>query len=152
MASSLAQLVQSNRVKSDTTTDAGKGLFAAAHIQLDHAILEVYHPTILALDTPRLKDTCYSCLLFTEKSGPLKRNEPEQDKTLKACTGCSVVRYCNTVYDSDQFRVFSFDRTSTWVGRTDHIYRNARRARGRIIINSNAKHLQNFDQTSCLIM
>src|SRR5436305_13659238 len=90
------QVVQDN-VISQSTSGAGHGLFAARQIELNNVILSVAQPLMVALDTPRLKDTCYHCFLFLEKSGSIKRNDKTQAKTLKACTGCNVARYCDKV-------------------------------------------------------
>ena len=96
MATHLQQIAKTN-VHSRSTAEAGNGLFATRQIELNNTILSVAQPLMVALDTPRLKDTCYHCFLFIEKSGSIKRNDNTKTKTLKACTGCTVVRYCDKV-------------------------------------------------------
>lgn len=91
------QHIEKSNVTSKPTAESGNGLFATKQIKLENSILSVDRPLMLALDTPRLKDTCYHCLMFMEKSGELKRADQSQAKTLKACAGCSVVRYCDKV-------------------------------------------------------
>jgi hypothetical protein len=93
----MAQQIERINVVSKSTPAAGTSLFAARQIKLNEAILSVNQPLMLALDTPRLNDTCYCCLLFLERSGWIKRNDKTETKTLKACTGCKVVRYCDKV-------------------------------------------------------
>jgi hypothetical protein len=93
----MAQQVERVKVVPKSTSEAGTGLFAARQIKLNEAILSVDQPLMLALDTPRLNDTCYCCLLFLERSGSIKRNDKAETKTLKACTGCKIVRYCDKV-------------------------------------------------------
>jgi hypothetical protein len=90
------QVIQTN-VVSKSTPRAGTGLFAARQIKLNEVILSVNQPLMLALDTARLNDTCYCCLLFREKPGSIKRIDKAETKTLKACTGCKIVRYCDKV-------------------------------------------------------
>ena len=96
MAAYHQQVVKGN-VLSRSTKDAGNGLFAARRIELNNVILSVAQPLMVALDTPRLKDTCYQCFLFLEKSDSIKRYDKAQMKTLKTCTGCNVARYCDKV-------------------------------------------------------
>jgi hypothetical protein len=91
------QHIDKSNVSSRSTTEAGNGLFATRQIKLRDTVLSVNQPLMLALDTPRLKDTCYYCLVFMEKSGQIKRSDKTQAKTLKACKGCNVVRYCDKV-------------------------------------------------------
>jgi hypothetical protein len=93
----MAQQIERINVVLKSTPEAGTGLFAARQIKLSEAILSVDQPLMLALDTPRLNDTCYYCLLFLERPGSIGRNDKAETKTLKACTGCKVVRYCDKV-------------------------------------------------------
>ena len=92
-----SQHIEGGNVTSKPTAEAGNGLFATKQIKLKHSILSVDKPLMLALDTPRLKDTCYHCLAFIGKLGELKHTDHSKAKTLKACAGCSVVRYCDKV-------------------------------------------------------
>jgi hypothetical protein len=93
----MAQQIERTNVVLKSTPEAGAGLFAAGQIKLDEVILTVNQPLMLALDTSRLNDTCYYCLLFLERSSSIKRNDKVETKTLRACTGCKIVRYCDKV-------------------------------------------------------
>jgi hypothetical protein len=93
------QHIEKGNVMCKSTTEAGNGLFATRQIKLKNTILSVNQPLMLALDTPRLKDTCYCCLAYIDKSGQIKRDDKSKAKTLKACTGCHTVRYCDKVCD-----------------------------------------------------
>ncbi len=93
----LPQFVQRKYVTSKPTPEAGNGLFAVASIALSEPILEIRRPLTQALDTARLKDTCYHCLKLAEKGSVMKDDEKGQGKILRACTGCGIVRYCNKV-------------------------------------------------------
>jgi hypothetical protein len=97
MMAGFSQHIEKSNVMAKSTTEAGNGLFATRQIKLNNTVLSVGQPLMLALDTPRLNDTCYCCHLFMEKSAQMKRDGKIKAKTLKACTGCTVVRYCDKV-------------------------------------------------------
>ena len=74
----------------------GTGLKASNPISAGKCIDSVAQPLIVALDTPRLKDTCYYCYEMKQRSnvasgGDVTQTEGEQ---LKACSGCHIVKYC----------------------------------------------------------
>jgi hypothetical protein len=98
------QHIEDGNVMCKSTTDAGNGLFATRQIKLKNTILSVNQPLMLALDTPRLKDTCYCCLTYMDKSGQIRHGDESQTKALKACTGCHTVRYCDKVCEYPDFR------------------------------------------------
>lgn len=91
------QHIESDNVVAKPTTDAGNGLFATRQIKLNNPVLSVDQPFMFALDTPRLKDTCYGCYVSLDKSARLKYDDRAKVKTLRACTGCRVARYCDKV-------------------------------------------------------
>lgn len=96
----LRQLVHKIAVETKPTPYAGNGLFATELFPLSTVIIDVLRPLVQALDTPRLKDTCYHCLLFLGKGGENQSYEADQKKTLRACTGCGTVKYCDKVATS----------------------------------------------------
>ena len=71
------------------TAAAGTGLFASEAIPPGVEILQIERPLIYVLDSPHLKDTCSECSL----SLPEKDHAPNS-KSLKACHGCKITRYC----------------------------------------------------------
>jgi Pyruvate/2-oxoacid:ferredoxin oxidoreductase delta subunit len=81
------------------TPKAGTGVFAANDIGPGELIFRVDRPLVSALDSPHLKDTCYSCYLWVPENQ--SEDEGEYDGVgmlkLKACTGCRIARYCGQV-------------------------------------------------------
>lgn len=92
------------------TPNAGVGVFAANEIGPGELIFRVDRPLVSALDSPHLKDTCYSCYSWVPENQ--RDDEEEEDGTgvvkLKACTGCRIARYCGKV----GFRAWSTTSTS----------------------------------------
>ena len=76
---------------------AGNGLFSKVQIGLTDEIYHVEAPFVTSLDTARLKDTCYNCMLFFKGARAVGRDERETDKTLRGCSGCKVAKYCGLV-------------------------------------------------------
>ena len=73
------------------TAAAGTGLFASEAIPPGVEILQIERPLVYVLDSPHLKDTCSECSLsLPEKS----RDHAPHGKSLKACHGCKITRYC----------------------------------------------------------
>lgn len=70
----------------------GRGLFASSDFRPGDDILHIQSPYVAVLDTPRLADTCSGC--FGKRQ--LEANA-DNKAVLKACTGCQVVKYCDTV-------------------------------------------------------
>ena len=76
---------------SQETAAAGTGLFASEAIPPGVEILQIERPLVYVLDSPHLKDTCSECSLsLPEKS----RDHAPHSKSLKACHGCKITRYC----------------------------------------------------------
>ena len=67
----------------------GRGLFASNTIKIGEDVLHITSPFVAVLDTPRLSDTCSGCF----GSKPVHHGG-----SLKNCTGCKVVKYCDKVY------------------------------------------------------
>ena len=73
------------------TAAAGTGLFASEAIPPGVEILQIERPLVYVLDSPHLKDTCSECSLsLPEKS----HDRAPHSKSLKACHGCKIARYC----------------------------------------------------------
>ncbi|PWY74583.1 SET and MYND domain protein [Aspergillus sclerotioniger CBS 115572] len=65
----------------------GRGLFASTDIAVGENVLDIPIPFVAVLDTQRLEDTCSGCFG--------QRQLENEEITLKACTGCQVVKYCD---------------------------------------------------------
>jgi len=119
------------------TPKAGTGVFAANDIGPGELIFRVDRPLVSALDSPHLKDTCYSCYLWVPENQ--SEDEGEYDGVgmlkLKACTGCRIARYCgqvsfgawstaNTTYSSwfRSFQVLFCVKHLSWIIITCIIY------------------------------
>ncbi|PGH37008.1 hypothetical protein GX50_00244 [[Emmonsia] crescens] len=70
------------------TPDKGLGLFATSQIRPGDNVFAIAANFATVLDTARLNDTCSNC--FTTIG-----DEVKPELTLKACTGCHVVKYCD---------------------------------------------------------
>lgn len=75
----------------------GRGLLANRDISQDEDVISIRTPLVIALDIPRLKDTCYACLGYKESCQKTEENNWGHDLNLQICTGCHVVRYCSKV-------------------------------------------------------
>lgn len=67
----------------------GQGLFATKAIPAGGDVLNIKTPFVAVLDTERLGDTCSGCFGRRYFGG--------DDVSLRACTGCRVLRYCDRV-------------------------------------------------------
>ncbi|RAL03410.1 S-adenosylmethionine-dependent methyltransferase [Aspergillus ibericus CBS 121593] len=65
----------------------GRGLFALTDIAVGENVLDIPIPFVAVLNTDRLEDTCSGCFG--------QRQLEDEKITLKACTGCQVVKYCD---------------------------------------------------------
>ncbi|KAH8432153.1 S-adenosylmethionine-dependent methyltransferase [Aspergillus melleus] len=74
----------------------GKGLFASTNLKTGEDVLSIQNPFVAVLETPRLDDTCSGCFG--------KRQLENADATLKACTGCQVVEYCDRTCQSKDWK------------------------------------------------
>lgn len=91
----------SNLIKVSKVHQKGYGVVATKDISAASQICSITRPLLVALDTPRLKDTCYACFQQAKDKHELafkqNRTTDGEEKSLKVCTGCRVVRFCDTV-------------------------------------------------------
>lgn len=87
----------SNNVYSKKTEHAGNGLFTSEDIAAGELILEIDRPFLAVLDTPRLNDACSNCFVWVPAGGTAVDGDDRENVTLRACTGCKVVKYCGKV-------------------------------------------------------
>ncbi|CAG8890936.1 unnamed protein product [Penicillium egyptiacum] len=73
----------------------GNGLFATTDINPGEDVLHIKTPFVAVLDSPRLEDTCAGCF---------GKRQVETGNELKACTGCRVVKYCDRVCQSKDWK------------------------------------------------
>ena len=81
-------------------TEKGKeGLYASFTRSKSLFISTAKRPLMMALDTPRLSDTCYYChKLPTQFEGlPVVGKSGESREKLRPCSECGIVRFCSTV-------------------------------------------------------
>ena len=76
----------------EPTPNRGTGLFTRTPHNVGDNIILVWEPLVAVLDTPRLEDTCSKC--FGSRSA---NTLTEEKVSLKACTGCRTVKYCDKV-------------------------------------------------------
>lgn len=81
----------------------GSGLFTNLAIQPGSEILNVDRPLVSVLNSGHLKTACTNCFLWMPDNG-VDGNAVVQtetgiadEKKLKACQGCKIVRYCSKV-------------------------------------------------------
>lgn len=89
--------VELNLTEQKQVDGADRGLYAKRDILARERIISIQRPLIISLDTPRLKDTCYCCLGYTETGPEYDPHHWKADNRLQICTGCHVVRYCSKV-------------------------------------------------------
>lgn len=77
----------------------GSGCFTSKEIPSGQLIFDIERPFIVTLDSARLIDTCERCLINAQ-------GNDESGSSLKACTGCNVVRYCSKVCLSTRYFLF----------------------------------------------
>lgn len=93
MSDSTSQLsIQTKTTPGSAPNGQGRGLFASSHFRPGDDVLHIQSPFVAVLDTQRLADTCSGC--FGKRQ--LEAN-PDNKIVLKACAGCQVVKYCDTV-------------------------------------------------------
>ncbi|KAA6409700.1 MAG: hypothetical protein FRX48_06312 [Lasallia pustulata] len=90
----------SNNVYSKKTEHAGNGLFTSEDIAAGELILEIDRPFLAVLDTPRLNDACSNCFVWVPAGGTAVDGDDRENVTLRACTGCKVVKYCGKTCQS----------------------------------------------------
>ena len=84
-------------VYSKKTESAGNGLFASKDIPAGDLILRVNRPLVTVSDSPHLNDTCSNCCIWVPQGQAAAVGNGKEKVTLKACTGCKIVRYCGKV-------------------------------------------------------
>jgi hypothetical protein len=85
MALASMQLVSAKAIPG-AADGMGQGLFATSDIDVAQDVVIVQKPFVAVLDTPRLADTCSGCFKMRE-----------EENTLRACTQCRIVKYCDKV-------------------------------------------------------
>ncbi|KAL3475803.1 hypothetical protein BJX99DRAFT_228972 [Aspergillus californicus] len=83
----------------DASNGLGRGLFADTNIKVGENVLHFETPFVAVLETVRLEDTCSGC--FGKKQ---LATENELPTSLKACTGCQVVKYCDKTCQANDWR------------------------------------------------
>jgi hypothetical protein len=97
------------RIAPSPPTGGGVGLFATAPIPSGALILSIEQPLLAIPDIAYLEQTCSNCLCWVPEPGAtgysvqqwLNSGYAEEPKSLKTCTGCKVVRYCDKVGGSE---------------------------------------------------
>jgi len=75
---------------------AGSGLFASQDIAAGDLIFTLARPAVAALDTKNLGNVCANC--FASAADPsILHGEANIQVTVKACTGCKILKYCSKV-------------------------------------------------------
>lgn len=77
---------------SQNGVDMGMGLFATDGISKGANILTIDEPFVAVLEEKQLKDICSACF-----DGPEPSKIDYPPGTVKACTRCRVVSYCDKV-------------------------------------------------------
>lgn len=95
MAAHLPQIVEEQNVYKKYSSGRGNGLFAADDLRVKFRVLFVARPLLMVLDTAQLKSHCDYC--FKSPSDNSIFSEAGRIDTLKRCTGCSVLRFCDRV-------------------------------------------------------
>lgn len=78
----------------------GNGLFTTSEVAPGEQVVLIKRPFVAVLDTPRLKDSCCGCFTIVDDTSVSSTNGQENEdwsSSLKTCTGCKVVKYCNKV-------------------------------------------------------
>jgi hypothetical protein len=78
----------------------GNGLFTTSEFAPGEPVVLIKRPFVAVLDTPQLKDSCSGCFTVVDDTSVSSTNEKENEdlsSSLKTCTGCKVVKYCNKV-------------------------------------------------------
>ena len=77
---------------STISSEAGNGLVVDRDVAPGEPIVRILEPFLRVLDSPRLVDTCESCIYcLTNELGERRAI------SLSKCGGCGVVRYCSEV-------------------------------------------------------
>jgi len=85
---------------------AGSGLFASQDVVAGDLIFSLARPAVAALDTKNLGSVCANC--FASAADPsVLHGEANIQVTVKACTGCKILKYCSKV-SCDWYLTVSF--------------------------------------------
>ncbi|PLN81380.1 hypothetical protein BDW42DRAFT_200860 [Aspergillus taichungensis] len=89
--------VYTNTAPGPAPNGLGQGLFASKAIPAGGDVLNIKTAFVAVLDTERLGDTCSGCFgrRYFGRDG---------DVSLRACTGCQVVRYCDKTCQSKDWK------------------------------------------------
>ncbi|KEF58088.1 uncharacterized protein A1O9_06011 [Exophiala aquamarina CBS 119918] len=93
MASLLSQMIEESNVYKKYSASRGNGLFASQDLQVKSQVIFVARPLLMVLDTAQLKSHCDYCLKPPSEHSPWA--DSGENNTLKRCTGCSVLRFCD---------------------------------------------------------
>lgn len=94
MASPLPQVIEDS-VHKKHTIGRGNGLFATRDLHVKSQALFVARPLLMVLDTAQLKFHCDYCFQSPEDNPAT--SESGDTASLKRCTGCNVLRFCDRV-------------------------------------------------------
>lgn len=84
------------RSAASAISGAGNGLFATTDIAAGELIFSLERPAVAVLDSKQLDIVCSNCFASSEDRG-VKYGDVADVVTVKACTGCRVLRYCSKV-------------------------------------------------------
>ena len=90
----MAMATLPSRIYTQKTSDAGTGLFTSDAISPGVEILRIESSLVSVLDSVHLKDCCGECKLWLPESG---QDRGPENRTLKICQGCKIMRYCSKV-------------------------------------------------------
>ncbi|PKY02844.1 hypothetical protein P168DRAFT_272398 [Aspergillus campestris IBT 28561] len=119
--------VYTNTTPGPAPNGLGQGLFATKAIPAGGDVLNIKTPFVAVLDTERLEDTCSGCF------GRRYLGGDSDDVTLRACTGCRVVRYCDRTCQSKDWKLAHSLECPTFKKLTPRVLPNNARALLRIV-------------------
>ncbi|KAI1611569.1 SET and MYND domain-containing protein [Exophiala viscosa] len=88
------QVFQDTNVYTRRTPGRGNATFCSKNVKAKSQLMYVAKPLIVALETAELLTHCYFCFRTSGESG-LPSYSLEQARSLKTCSGCKVVRFCD---------------------------------------------------------
>ncbi|PYH47591.1 S-adenosylmethionine-dependent methyltransferase [Aspergillus saccharolyticus JOP 1030-1] len=74
----------------------GRGLFATTNVAAGADVLHVSTPFVAVLDTHQLGQICSGCFG--------RRQLDDEDRRLRGCTGCQVVKYCDKICQAKDWK------------------------------------------------
>jgi hypothetical protein len=95
MTSPLPQQIKNDQVGTKHVRGRGNGLFATQKIAPQSQILFIARPLLIALESAKLPTHCYFC--YKSTVDPINTLAVDAGRTLKTCTGCKVVKFCDRV-------------------------------------------------------